>query len=416
MRLRLESKIAKFLTFAVVIALLAPYSYVAWSRYHAAQVAEAGDRDSLERAVELQPGDAAYQERLARYMLFVDQDAAGALAHYRIAADIDPYSARSWLGVAQSQLILGDSDAALKAIDHALEVDPQTPSVRWEAGNLLITLGQVPRAMQQFRFTLENDPFMVAQGLQLIRRMAAPSDAAKYALPPDPAIYATFIDMLLQNKDLDGARQVWPHLIALHKSFDPHLSYFYITSLAVSGDLDGAVAAWKDLEKVLPEIARLQQGNNLIHNAGFEYPISNGGFDWTLPDTYQRPLLQNDISDPHEGRRSLMVSFDATRPSSIGVCQFLVLEPNTRYKFTGFMKAKLETANGLRFAILDPKTGTRLMETDDVVESRQWKELSVEFHTGPEKRLYLLNIERTGNTLVRGSAWIDDLRLVKESQ
>lgn len=417
MRLRLESKIAKLVTLAVVVLLLVPYSMVAWSRYHASTVARGEDRGSLEWALQLQPGDATYQERLARYFLFVDQDAPAALVHYQMAAAINPYSARSWLGIAQSQLIIGNTNAALNAIDHALDVDPHTPSVAWEAGNLLVTLGQVQRAMQEFRYTLANDPTMVGQGLQLIRRLESPSEAAKIALPPDPPIFLTLINMLLQSKDIKGAQQVWPELIALHKSFEPKQGFYYIWALISAGEFNAATQAWADLEKMSPEVARLRQKNNLILNGSFEYPVMNGGFDWLLPGTSTPdPLLQTDISDAHEGRRSLMATFNGTRPSEVGLHQLLVLEPNSHYRFTGYIKADLESANGLRFVIMDTKTRQRMIETVDVVDGKRWTPLTGDFRTGPEKHLYYIFIERSGLTLVRGTAWIDDLQLVKESE
>ena len=417
MHLRLESKIAKLVTFVVVGLLLTPYCMVAWSRYHASSFAAGVDRDSLERAVQLQPGDAAYQERLARYYLFVEQDAPSALVHYRMAAAMNSYSARSWLGIAQAQLILGNTNSALNAIDRALDVDPHTPSVAWEAGNLLVTMGQVPRALQEFQYTLANDPTMVGQGLQLIRRLESPAEAAKIALPPDPPIFISLINMLLLSKDINGAQQVWRELIALHKPFDPKLSYYYIWNLISAGEFDAATQAWSDLEKASPEVARLRQKNNLILNPSFEYPVLNGGFEWLLPGTAAPdPLLQTDISDTHEGKRSLMATFDGTRASQLGIRQLLLLDPNSQYRFTGYIMADLETANGLRFVIIDAKTGQRLLQTDDVIDGKRWIPLTGEFRTGAERHLSVFSIERSGNTLVRGTAWIDDLQLVKEPQ
>jgi tetratricopeptide (TPR) repeat protein len=417
MRLRLESATAKLVTLAVALALLTPYSVIAWSRYRVARIAMKRDRDSLQRAVDLQPGDATYQERLGRYLLFVDQDAAAAKAHYKLAAALNPYSARTWLGLAQSDLILGNSAEALAAVQRALDADPHTPSVAWESGNLFLALGETQRALQQFRYTLATDPQMLGEGLQLIRRMESPAEAAKVAFPPDPLVYVTFINMLLQSKDINGAKQVWPELLALNKPFDPKLSFYYLSALIGSGDLDSAAQAWTDLEKISPAVARLRRDGNLIHNASFEYPVLNGGFDWLLPGTsHPDPLLQNDISNAHEGSHSLMASFHDTRPGEVGIHQLLILDPNSRFRFTGYIRADLETANGLRFVIIDASSQKRVLETPEVIDGMRWIQLSGEFKTGPEKHLYYLLIERTGTTLVRGNAWIDDLQLVKESE
>lgn len=417
MRFRLDSKAAKLITVAIAVLLLAPFSFVAWSRYRAARVAEYEDRQSLERAIQLEPGDAKYQERLGRYILFVEQDAPAALAHFQMAAEINPNSARNWLGVAQSQLILGDSKASLKAINRALEVDPTTPSVSWEAGNLLVTLGETKRAMQQFRVTLASDPTMVWQGLQLIRRMESPAEAAKLALPPDPAIYASFISLLLQSKDLQDAKLVWADLVALKKPFDPRFSFPLLGSAIASGDLDSATRVWDDLAKADADVARLSRDGNLLHNASFEYNVLNGGFDWVLPATSTPdPLLQTDISNAHEGKRSLMASFDNTRPSELGLAQLIVLDGNSQFRFTGYIKANLQTANGLMFAIADMKTGKRVLETEEVVEGNRWVKLSGGFRTGPEKSIYVIRILRTGPSLIRGTAWVDDLSLTRVPQ
>ncbi len=417
MRVRLDSKAAKLITIAATVLLLAPYSFVAWSRYRAARASEHDDRGSLELAIRLEPGDAGYQERLGRYMLFVEQDAPTALVHFNAAAEINPNSARNWLGVAQSQLILGNSNAALQAIDRALEVDPTTPAVSWEAANLLLTLGQTQRAMQRFRLTLANDPTMVWQCLQLIRRIDSPAEAARLALPPDPAIYASFISLLLQSGDLQNAKLVWDELVGLKKSFDPRLSFPLLGGVIASGDLDSATRIWKDLAKVDPEVARLSKGDNLIHNASFEYNVLNGGFDWVLPATATPdPLLQTDVSVAHEGTRSLMASFDGTRPPELGIAQLVVLDGKSRFRFTGYIKSDLQTANGLTFAIADLKTGNRVLQTDEVVDGAGWIKVTGEFRTGPEKSIYVIRILRTGPSLIRGTAWVDDLSLVKDPE
>src|SRR6478672_8270543 len=171
MRIRLESPASKLAVSLGVFGLLFPYSWLSLSRYRAAGLAQSEDRALLERAVAMQPGDADYHEHLARHLLYVEQDASRGSQEYQVAATLNPYNAQSWLGVAQSELILGNENASLDAIHRALGVDPQTPSVAWESGNLLVALNHVDAALRQFRFVLANDPSMLIQGLQLIRRL-----------------------------------------------------------------------------------------------------------------------------------------------------------------------------------------------------------------------------------------------------
>lgn len=416
MRIRLESRIAKLTVLTAVAGLLILYCGLAWSRYRAARVALNEDLISLQRITLMQPGDAEYRERLARYYLYVDQNAAQALKNYQRAVSLNPYSARGWLGIAQAELILGDEMAAKSAVDRALNADPNTPSIAWEAGNLLIAAGQVPQALQKFRFVLANDPGMRIQALQLVRRLEdSPSRAAELALPPDPDIHFNFINLLAQSGDLEAAKQVWPVVMRLRTPFEAKQSFFLLSALIRSGDGATAFQYWEDMAKLLPEVGRIKQPDNLIRNGSFEYPILNGGFDWTyLPSTGAD--LRNELSDAYEGKRSLLVRFHGVRTSDIGTHQYLLLEPNTHYKFKGYIKANLQTANGFRFMIVDSIDSKRLLETDEAVDERQWKELSGEFTTGANTRMAVLLIGRNTTSLVSGTLQIDDLTLSKEPQ
>ena len=414
MRIRLESRVAKLTVLLILGGLLLPYSLVALSRYRSARLAEHTDKPSIEQAVLMQPGDAEYRERLGHYALYVDQDANKALQHYRIAAALNPYSARNWLGIAESELILGDDQAALFAVNQALTVDPRTPSVAWEAGNLLVTIGQVDAALQQFRFVLANDPAMLIQGLQLISRLeASPSKAAQIALPPDPLVHFAYINLLAQSGQLKEAKEVWPVMIGLQKPFDPKQSFFFLGVLIRSGDAASAVQLWNDMAKVNPEIARLQKPGNLIQNSGFEYPILNGGFDWTYIPTPEVDV-KNETSDSHDGARSLFVTFQGRqRTNDVGLHQLVVLEPNAHYHFSGYMKSDLQSANGVRFTLVDLKNQAHLFDTNESVSDHQWKEYTADFTTSADTGLAVILMGRSGLTLIKGNLLVDDLRLEK---
>lgn len=415
MRISLESNAAKLAVMVVVGGLLVPYSIFAVTRYRAARVAERNDKASLLRAVAIEPGDAAYRERLGHYALYIDQDASTALQHYSVATALNSYSARNWLGVAHSQLILGDDRAALAAIDQALMVDPRTPSVAWEAGNLLVATGKTDQALEQFRLVLANDPTMLLQGLELIHRLEpSAARAAQTALPSDPAIYFAYINLLTQDGDMEGAKQVWPALMNLHRSFDIQQSFFFLSHLMQS-DAPSAMKFWKELGSIEPEIARIQEPGNLVENAGFENAFLNGGFDWSYSPSSEVDI-KSETSDSREGRHSLLVTFLGRRTSDVGIHQFVVLEPNTRYHFRGYMKSGLQTANGVRFMLIDVKSQKHLFDTDASSSDREWKEYTADFTTPADTNLAVLMIGRGETTLIQGNLLVDDLHLEKVGQ
>lgn len=416
MRIRLESRTAKLFAVAVTALLLGPYCSLAGIRYLAARAAQKDDRVSLERAVSLVPHNAEFRERLARRLLFSEQDAQGALRNFTIAATLNPYSATSWLGVAQSQLILGNESASLDAVQHAIQVDPTTPSVAWESATLLVASGQTEPALREIRFVLANDPALLLQGLQLVRRLEpSAARAAQVALPPDPAIHFSYINLLVRSGEMGQAKKAWPVVIGLHKPFDPKLSFFFLNALVQSREAQAAVQYWNELGKSLPAVARLNQPGNLVHNAGFEFDILNGGFDWLYAPSGE-VNLQAETSDFHEGRRSLLVTFLGQRTTDIGMHQYVLLEPNTRYRFRGFMKSDLQTANGLQFMLVDLANNNHLFETADSVDDRHWREFSAEFTTARNTGLCILLMGRTSRSLIRGNILVDDIRLEKAAQ
>ena len=96
--------------------------------------------------------------------------------------------------------------------------------------------------------------------------------------------------------------------------------------------------------------------------------------------------------------------------------QYVLLEPNTRYRFSGYMKSEIQSANGVRFMLVDMKAEKHLFDTDDSINDRGWKEFTAEFTTAADTSLGLLLMGRSNTTLIRGSVLIDDLRLEKVSR
>jgi hypothetical protein len=154
----------------------------------------------------------------------------------------------------------------------------------------------------------------------------------------------------------------------------------------------------------------LQIAGNLIRNASFEFPILDGGFDWRYQPSPQIDL-QNETSDTHAGHRSLLATFHGQRTSELGMGQFILLEPNTRYRFRGFLKSNLQAANGVRFSLVDLRDQKHLFDTNESVSDLQWKEYSAEFTSGADTRLTVLFIGRSGTSLISGNVLVDDLRL-----
>jgi hypothetical protein len=318
--------------------------------------------------------------------------------------------------MAQAELVLGKDNDAVVAIENAVTVDPRTPSTAWDAANLLIALGRTREAMTEFKLVMEMDPARAPQAIGiLLRAGGTPEEIEKLALPLNPEVHLALIQALMNRHDRSAAIGVWRSLIQLHQWFRAESSFDFLDGLLRNGDFSAFAACWHDLESSNGQVARLRSPGNLIENAGFEYSFLNGGLDWRAnlgPDG----TVQFDSSEHHEGNRSLLVTFLPSRSTDTGIRQYIVLDPDSKYLFTGYMKGDLASAEGLRFVLTDAYTHEKYFETNDVVSTRDWIKLSSEFTTRPGIHLAVLSMGRSTQSLIKGNIWIDDLRLEKVPQ
>jgi len=96
MILRLESSASRWVFFVASVLLAAPLSYFSLRSAWAEHLAESGTREALERATQLEPGDARNWYLLGRDFQYNLEapDNARAIAAYRQALSFDPTSPR----------------------------------------------------------------------------------------------------------------------------------------------------------------------------------------------------------------------------------------------------------------------------------------------------------------------------------
>ena len=150
-------------------------------------------------------------------------------------------------------------------------------------------------------------------------------------------------------------------------------------------------------------------------NGTFGLDILNGGFDWQY---LKQPgvSLALDPSAFHGGYRSLSITFDGPGVTDAGIYQFIAVQPNTEYEFSGYFKAgEIEGAGGPRFAIHDVYSTKTYFESDDLKDAEFWKPVNADFTTGPETKLLVLRVARVpAGSPIRGKLWIDDFQLVQK--
>jgi len=413
----LHSKIAKL---GVVLPLLLMAVWYLWwnvNDYRAFLYSKSRSIAGLETAARLQPSNALYERFLGEYLWYL-HDWQAAIVKYKAAIALDPQEPRTWLDLAAAYQFAGDHKAEAGALATALRLDPTSPATALEAATFYLVMGDVDDAIRAFRTTLNqsNNPEQVT--LALDRSWRATGDIDKLLaelVPPTPTAHLALLRMLVSSQESAAAARVWSHLVSLHIPFDSNAAFGYLDYLIGSKQVDEAQQVWHDLLDIdsLEDYASTQ---NLVVNGGFEKDPLNGGFDWRyIPLSQVRAEI--DTSEFHGGSRALLASFDGQPIAEIGVYQWIPVQPNTQYKFRGFMKTvDIEGGSGPRFIIADAYTNERYLMSDDLLGSSVWHEDTGEFRTGPTTRLLRLTILRSpSNSPIRGKVWIDDVTLVPQT-
>src|SRR6266849_4914752 len=353
MRIELLSPLRKLFFAVACFIFLGLYLGLSLRAYLATRLAAVPDVPNLQQAISLEPTNAEYRELLGRNLALLGTNLDEAISNYRIAVHLNPYEARYWLDLAGAYQVARRTSEQEETVEHAVEADPTTPDVAWEAANFFLVQGDREKALRHFRTVLANDPDAVDAALQLCWRATGDANQIlEQALPQRPDLYLSFLRLLVSKQEVAAAENVWGHLIGLQQTFPTKLAFPYFRLLIAKQEVAAAQNAWQQLAKVDPSLQPyLSSRENLIVNGGFEENLLNGGFDWWYdPNPYA--ALAIDTSEFHGGTRSLSVTFDGHNASEAGIVQFIPVKPNTEYEFSAECRTEnLETASGPRFSI-----------------------------------------------------------------
>ncbi len=418
MEILLNSTLRKRLVLGMGAALCLFYVALAGRLFVASVFSERAELTSLQRAGHLDPGNAEYRDRLGRYYALVARDPGAAIEHYRAALQLNPHSARYWFDLTSAYQVLGDTLNQSQALRHAIEADPTTPDVAWEAANFYLVQGDDEKAVREFRVVLENEPSLATPAMRYCWRIHPDVDELlRDVVPAKSSAYLAFLSLLMTKQETAATAKVWAALMATSESFEFPQVYDYFQFLINHKDVDQARLVWQQAAQRFSLSSYLPTSNNLVVNGNFSLDVLNGGFDWQ----YQKQPSVNltlDPSDFHGGHRSLLITFDGPGVTDAGIRQFIAVQPSTVYQFSAYYKSgELEGAGGPHFTIQDAYTQSVVYDSDELKEAGFWKSATGEFTTGENCTLLVLHVRRLPEgSPIRGKLWVDDFRLVAKGQ
>jgi carbohydrate binding protein with CBM4/9 domain len=399
-----------------LLLLTAVYILVTGTQFAAEWLGSRPQLASLRAATRLDPGNALYHYRLSRYYDLVARDPAAAIAESNIAVRLNPHSAHYWLELADSYQMLGDMNLQAHAIERAIQADPTTPDVAWEAANLYLVQGQTDKAFEEFHVVLDGAGYMAGLVLNLCWRVRQDPDVfLRQVLPAGSGYYFAFLDLLMSKQNTEATTKVWDAIISLHQPIDLQRVFEYIRYLLLHKEPAEAKVVWREAASPLRLNAYLPSSNNLIVNGDFSLDVLNGGFDWQYRKQSSVSLIL-DTSDFHTGHRSLAITFDGPGVDEAGIYQLVSVQPNTTYQFSGYYRnGEIEGAGAPRFALQDLYSSKTFFISDELKYGSAWRNVSGEFTTDADTQILVLRVARVpAGAAIRGKLWIDDFRLIEK--
>ena len=409
-----------FLGVALCAALMGG---VALRAGYVAILSEAVEVGKVQRAVELDPANPDLQHRLGMLLCdsLAETDRDEGLKHLRRATELDPLEARYWSDLAWVCELSGDTTGALQGVAQAVKLSPVTPHVHWVAANTLLRLGQTDAALAEFRALLKLDPtygratFHVCLGSfrdpQLILEKVLPADK-------DPRLDLAYLNFLLTNGLNDQGRQVWASAVAKGTSFPPSLAMPYLDNLIGTGRVEDAQSAWRDLQRLgIVSTPAAQEEGNLVFNGDFEQKPLDDGFDWRSRPV---PYMALDVADPnaHTGKFCVRMEFTVSHNDEfMPLVQFVPVAPQQAYLLAAYVRSQdITSDSGPRLQVLDAiHPGNLNAMSETTVGTTPWRQISLQFCTGPQTHLVQLAVMRprgrTFPTEISGTFWIDTVAM-----
>ncbi|MCL4522531.1 MAG: tetratricopeptide repeat protein [Acidobacteria bacterium] len=377
---------------------------------------------NLRRAMQFDPDDPRHPALLARALQYSleSSDISDVLRFSERAAALGPHHANLWADLGAAYEWAGRDDAAQRAYAQAFALFPNSPEINWRLGNYALRSGRLHEAAGFLRVCVLRDAALRRPAFDLAWR--ASGDATfvlEEIVPPDSRSRLAYLDYLADTARLDAAADVWARLRDSGFAFDPAEAFHYFDALLEHRRCAEIESAWSALAAAHPaRIPARGAGGNLLVNGDFESEPADGGLDWrvaTMPGVELRTVT----SAFYSGTHSLEIRFLGTENVAYGnVRQFVPVEPNTRYRFTGHLRAEgITTDSGPRLQIYDlHNPATLAIELPAVLGSSSWSAYAAEFVTGPQTTVRLVRVlrEPSGKFLrqFRGTVWVDNLSLV----
>lgn len=372
--------------------------------------------ESAEAAARLAPHDPFTHLMLARLnqASFDPNAVPRALAEYGQAVALAPNDYMVWTEAGRARAALGDKEGGVAALRRAAELAPNYTQPRWHLGNALLRAGLTDEAFAELRRAADIDSTLRPQVFNLAWQVYGPNLARVVdAVGKTAESRAQLVAVLAGRGNLEDAQGVWAGLGPETQRGQGWAADALARALYAKGQYRRAHA-------ILSEGGVGGLGVGQFTDGGFESEIAPAGralFGWNVTQSAGQVVI--DARNPHGGRRSLRVAFNASGQVDFrNVWQTIAVDPGTRYRLSFFVKTEeLRSAATVAAIVSEPATpDTPLAGSAPAPQGTQdWQPVSFEFTAGPKTEAVLVRLTRVycaeGDCPIYGKIWYDDFNL-----
>jgi len=341
----------------------------------------------------------------------------------------DSASPTRWADAGRALLQAERRDDAVYAYTQAERLAPRIPTVLLDAADFQFEVNRPQTALLQIAHALrETDDEDVRRGAfnELQSRGVDVRDAFERALPNTKTMHAYF-RWLVEQDDLRKSEIAWDVML-MRGDLDGQLASRFINVLLDKGETETAARDWVRFTAAAVKApdatgAASHESAQYVFNGGFEADLTGCRLDWhiELGRVSDRGVDMNfDGSVRHGGARSLRVQFDGEKNvGDLDAEQWLVLDGG-HYLLNAYVRTEgVSTDQGVRIRLASSSTSPSAVNvaTNDARGTSDWTLLECEFDAPSGGGLVRLWLARTPSlkfdSLVKGTAWVDDVSVVK---
>lgn len=379
---------------------------------------------AVQAAIRWDSGNPEYFDRLADLQhQYADSDSPDEMIRlYETATQLSLEKAQYWADLGTAYDWEGQTEKAERAYERAVQLFPNSPEMNWTVANFDIRTGRITNGLQALRKVLLGNSIPPRTVFTLASDATSDTESIlKEMVPQRTDILLDYLDYQIEEGNVKAAKSAWTRLLKLNLQFELPQAFPYLDGLIHQREVDALTQAWAALGIKFPRQVHPQLSEpNRITNGGFETEILNGGLGWRVIPV-DGAAVSLDTGVAFQGKRSLRIDFDGMHNLNYGnVMQYVPVEPDTSYKFTGYMRtAGVTTDSGPIFQICDAYDMRKLyLTTENLTGTTDWEPEQLEFRTGPNMRMLIVRVARPASqkfdNQIAGTIWVDDISLVPE--